>query len=273
MSNSSILSGGWDSPTSVDRNNIVFEGKNKNYGAYVLRNEYAKKVNLAVLLALSSFLIAVMSPHIIRLLSPPEEIVDAPKVVKKVTKLDQPPPMEDKPIPPQIQAPDLKQVKFTPPVIKPDEEVTEDAPTMEELKTAVVGSSNVDGAEVTIDVQDQVVNNIIEDKEEEQKPVLIAEVMPLFPGGEEAMMEYIRKNYRYPQIARENGIEGTVHVQFVVATDGDVKDVSILRGIHPACDQEAVRVVRSLPRFKPGKQGGKPVPVIFNIPVNLTLGN
>ncbi len=261
----------WASPISKDRNDIVFEERNKSYGAYVIRNEYSKNVNKAAFLAISLFLLGLLSPFIINLIKGQEEVIDVPVVIQKVTKLDQPPPLEDKPIPPQIQAPDLKQVKFTPPVIKPDDQVTEEAPTMEELKTAVVGTQNVEGAEVTIDVKDQVVNTIIE--KEDTKPFLIVEQMPEFPGGESEMYKYIYKNYKYPAIARENGIEGKIYIQFVVNATGHVQDVQILRGLHPSCDLEAVRVIKGMPSFKPGKQAGKAVPVQYSIPLSLTLSN
>lgn len=99
----------------------------------------------------------------------------------------------------------------------------------------------------------------------------IVESMPDFPGGDEARMTYLRDNIKYPQIARESSISGTVYVTFVVEKDGRVTDIKILRGIGGGCDEEAVRVIKSMPRWNPGKQRGKPVRVQFNMPIKFSL--
>jgi protein TonB len=95
--------------------------------------------------------------------------------------------------------------------------------------------------------------------------------MPEFPGGEEKLFEYLGKNIKYPSMARENGITGTVYVTFVVEGNGEISDVKKLRGIGGGCDEEAVRVVRSMPAWKPGKQNSKPVRVQYNLPIKFTL--
>jgi len=95
--------------------------------------------------------------------------------------------------------------------------------------------------------------------------------MPSFPGGEAARMKFLQENINYPQMARESGIQGTVYVTFVVEPSGAVSDVRILRGIGGGCDEEAVRVVQSMPEWFPGKQLGKAVRVQFNMPIKFTL--
>ena len=95
--------------------------------------------------------------------------------------------------------------------------------------------------------------------------------MPSFPGGEQKLLEYVAKNTKYPQIARESGIQGRVFIGFVVETDGSISNVKVLRGIGGGCDEEAVRVIKSLPKWKPGKQRGKAVRVSYQIPVNFKL--
>jgi protein TonB len=96
--------------------------------------------------------------------------------------------------------------------------------------------------------------------------------MPEFPGGGEgALIAYIAKNTKYPPMARENNIEGTVFISFVVEKDGSVSDVKILRGIGGGCDEEAKRVIKNLPNFAPGRQNGRPVRVQFNVPVKFKL--
>ena len=97
------------------------------------------------------------------------------------------------------------------------------------------------------------------------------EEMPAYPGGDAKLMEYVAKNIKYPQIARETGIQGRVFVGFVVEPDGSVSNVKVLRGIGGGCDEEAMRVVKSMPKWKPGKQRGKAVRVSYMLPVNFKL--
>jgi protein TonB len=105
----------------------------------------------------------------------------------------------------------------------------------------------------------------------EQEIFTVVEDQPSFPGGESARMQYLQKNIEYPQMARESGIEGTVFVTFVVETDGTVTQVRILRGIGGGCDEEALRVVRNMPKWNPGKQRGRSVRVQFNMPIRFKL--
>jgi protein TonB len=112
--------------------------------------------------------------------------------------------------------------------------------------------------------------------EEEPAPVAeeiftFVEEYPEFPGGDKALREYILNNIKYPEVARTSGITGTVYVQFVVEKDGSISDVKVVRGIGGGCDEEAVRVVKSMPRWKPGKQRGQPVRVYFTLPIEFKL--
>lgn len=100
---------------------------------------------------------------------------------------------------------------------------------------------------------------------------LIPEEMPEFPGGESALLYFLSQNVKYPSLASDNGIYGKVIVNFVVNKDGSISDAKILRGVDPSLDKEALRVVYSLPKWKPGKQGGKPVRVSFSVPINFVL--
>lgn len=110
-----------------------------------------------------------------------------------------------------------------------------------------------------------------EEEVEESEIFVVVEDMPEFPGGETALRSYINKNVNYPVIAAENGIQGKVYVRFVVDKDGSVTNAEIARGIDPSLDQEALRVVRTLPKWKPGKQRGKPVRVSYTVPINFQL--
>ncbi|NOR88111.1 MAG: TonB family protein [Bacteroidales bacterium] len=110
-----------------------------------------------------------------------------------------------------------------------------------------------------------------EDDIEEEQIFLVVEEMPSFPGGEQEMYRYIGKNIDYPRMAKESGISGRVFVTFVVEKNGSVTDVKILRGIGGGCDEEAVRVIKSMPTWKAGKQRGKPVRVQYRMPIKFTL--
>lgn len=99
----------------------------------------------------------------------------------------------------------------------------------------------------------------------------IVEEQPGFPGGEAALMEYLKNNIKYPQLARESNIQGTVFVTFVVEPNGSISNVKVLRGIGGGCDDEAIRVVKNMPSWSPGKQRGKPVRVQFNLPIRFIL--
>jgi len=99
----------------------------------------------------------------------------------------------------------------------------------------------------------------------------VVEESPSFPGGDAARIKFLQENIKYPQIARESSIQGTVYVTFVVERTGKVTDVRVLRGIGGGCDEEAVRVIKAMPNWQPGKQRGKPVRVQFNMPIKFTL--
>ncbi|MBL7789460.1 MAG: energy transducer TonB [Chitinophagales bacterium] len=107
------------------------------------------------------------------------------------------------------------------------------------------------------------------DKSEE--PYVFAEQMPEFPGGDNALMAFLQKNIKYPVKALKNNIQGVVMVNFVVHSDGSILKVKVTKGIGGGCDEEAVRVIKKMPKWKPGKQAGKNVAVYFDVPINFTI--
>ena len=143
-------------------------------------------------------------------------------------------------------------------------EIVQDDVEVEDIEI----NAEVDQTEV---IEEYVAPEIEEEEVVEQEIFQIVEEMPSFPGGDAKMLEYVAKNVKYPQIARESGIQGRVFVNFVVEPDGSVSNVKVLRGIGGGCDEEAVRVVKSMPKWRPGKQRGKAVRVSFNLPVNFKL--
>lgn len=116
-----------------------------------------------------------------------------------------------------------------------------------------------------------VATQVAEEEVAEAEIFTVVEDAPAYPGGDEARIRFLQENIKYPQMARESGIQGTVYVTFVVERNGSVTDVRVLRGIGGGCDEEAIRVIQAMPRWNPGKQRGKPVRVQFNMPIKFTL--
>lgn len=248
---------------------IVFENRNKDYGAYVLRTIYGKNVVSGTIVTLIVMALIVLSPKIAEMFKSEEVVEKAPPRKLVYTELSAPPPIDKpKPPPPQVQLPKLQKViKFVPPkVVK--EEVVEEVPTIEEIKQNEVAAVEVEGP--TEVVFEEPVEEVVV-VEDENKIFTVVEQQPEFEGGYEAMMNFIRKNMRYPASARRMGIEGTVYVSFVVSKDGSISEVQVVRGISADCDKEAMRVVSMMPPWKPGRQNGKPVFVRFVLPIKFKL--
>lgn len=128
----------------------------------------------------------------------------------------------------------------------------------------------IEDMEVDEDTEIEFIEEVEEEYVEEQIFTIVEE-MPSFPGGDAALMRYLGKNIKYPAIAKDAGIQGTVYVTFVVDEKGDVRDVKVLRSIGGGCDEEAIRVVENMPSWAPGKQRGKSVKVQYNLPIRFTL--
>lgn len=258
------------SNVTVERwEDIVFENRNKAYGAYLLRTLYTKNVVLGVVITFVFIVLVFYSPDIIALFKGEEVVEKAPPRKLVYTELSAPPPIDKpKPPPPQVQIPKLQKViKFVPPkVVK--EEVVEEIPTIEEIKQNEVAAVEVEGP-TEIVFEEPVAEVVV--AEDENKIFTVVEQQPEFQGGYEAMMNFIRKNMRYPASARRMGVDGTVYVSFVVSKDGSISEVKTIRGISADCDQEAMRVVSMMPAWRPGKQNGKPVFVRFVLPIKFKL--
>ncbi len=258
----------WSNAVNPERTEIVFEGRNKEYGGYVLRNKYQKRIVLALLVSVVGIVIAFTIPMLMSYLSN-LKLSNETKITDSVT-LEEPPPIDKAtpPPPPVIPPPPVQQtIKFTPPKVVKDEEVQEPPPTQEEVKETQVSTANQEGSKDVVDVPD---NPVVGDPDE-GKVFMVVEEQASFPGGEAKLAEYLGKNIKYPAIARENGISGRVYINFIVGKDGKVRDTKLLRGIGGGCDEEALRVVRSMPDWKPGRQNGRNVDVYVNVPVVFTL--
>jgi protein TonB len=256
----------WDDAVNQERAELVFENRNKEYGAYQIRKKYEKRIVSALLYTIGGIVLIIAVPVIMRLISGLE--IGKKQVVSEEVNLAEPPPIDKAtpPPPPVIPPPPVVQtIKFTPPkVVK--EDVQEPPPTQEEMKDVQISTETHEG-EKTVDLPPE--NPVVD--VDEGKVFTIVEEMPTFPGGEEKLLEYLQKNIKYPPVARENGIMGVVYVTFVVDKDGKIKDAKTLRGIGGGCDEEALRVIKTMPQWKPGKQNGRAVQVQYNVPVRFSL--
>lgn len=154
-----------------------------------------------------------------------------------------------------------------PPSISTEIEIVEDTKVIENEVEI-----NVEADEKTV-IQEYIAPVFVEEAVVEEEIFQIVEEMPAYPGGDEARMSYLSKNLKYPVLAMESGIQGTVYIGFVVEKDGSVTDVKVARGIGGGCDEEAVRVVKAMPKWTPGKQRGKSVRVRYSVPIRFSLGN
>lgn len=262
---------------------IVFSGRNQSYGGFLLRRLYDKHMSRAMIIGILLFILAMCSPYIVQMVTGmfAEEVEEI--VMKEIT-LAEPPPIDPKkqppPPPPKLDPPPIKdQIKFVPPIVKKDIEVQEEEPpppTVAELKDVVIATETKKGEddgidESLIDDAPPGIAEVIEEEPKEEVPFNVVEQMPEFPDGQEAMLKYVYSQMKYPAIARENGIQGQVVIRFVVSKTGELQNIHVARGIGGGCDEEALRVVRSMPKWKPGKQGGRAVPVTFTLPIKFSL--
>ena len=276
MSKIDLISSDW-----VD---LVFEGRNKAYGAYRLRKSTTKR-NILAMVAVVILLIVAFIILTVKNFVDEQRAKVAMTQVAELTNYDQPKKkaeVKQKKVevePERVVERVKSSIKFTAPVIKKDEEVKpdEELKTQDELmstKTAI-GTFDVKGNDDAngeiLKAKDVIAEPEPPKHEEENKVFDIVEQQPLFPGGPAALMKYLSENTKYPVVAQENGVQGRVTVQFVVEKDGSISDVHVLRGVDPSLDREAVRVVKSMPRWTPGKQNGITVRVNYRVPVLFRL--
>jgi protein TonB len=278
--------------SSKEWTDIIFEGKNKEFGAYQLRSHSDGRHNRAVLYTLIGLVVVLVGSYFIgmyndyrrelheaelraqleqQLAQMAAEEAQQQEEEEQIEAVQEPEP--EQALPEEI----LNTIKDTEIAIAADNEVTEDITSKDEVKesTAAAGASTFDkGTDDLTVVREHKEEVIVEEKKPEpvkEEVFTAVEQMPQYPGGEAELLKYIATHIKYPTMAAENNIQGRVVVKFVVKKDGHVGDVVVLRGKDPDLDKEAVRVVKTLPRFIPGKMNGQAVAVWYTLPINFKL--
>jgi protein TonB len=275
MAKIDLIDNGW-----VD---LVFEGKNHAYGAYQLRKDTGKRNLMAILVmfaigvAIAAFVAikGVVENAMKQDVAIEADVELAKLAEKKEAKVEK----KEEPKIEKIEVEKVKSsVKFVPPVIKKDDEVKpeEELKSQEELNktNTAIGAFDVKGndeAAGEVLKAKEVIAQPEPPKEEETKVFDVVEQMPSFPGGPSALMQFLSSNIKYPVVAEENGVQGRVVCTFVVERDGSITDVRVIKSVDPSLDKEAVRVVKSMPKWIPGKQNGSAVRVKYTVPVTFRL--
>lgn len=261
---------------------IVFQNRNKSYGAYSLRIDYQNVIKKSLLIGISIFVLAVLTPMLwakveskigreviatvikVDISEPPKEI--------EPPKIETPPPVEPEP---EVRS----QIRYTEPKIVDDSKPTELPPDQDDLNKAInIGTQNVVGVDEPIPTEDpdaikatQPEMPVAVESAEKDKVFISVEQNPEFAGGMNALLKFLQKNLRYPTPAVNANVGGKVYMQFVVGQDGNISKVDVLKGIGFGCDEEAQRVVKLMPKWSPGRQSGRAVAVKFTLPISFQL--
>ncbi|MDR1742923.1 MAG: TonB family protein [Dysgonamonadaceae bacterium] len=263
---------------------MVFGERNQKYGAYRLRQSSSKRHLVALIIVLTLVILIALLPKLYGVVQsltkqdlgkmdemieltniPIEEQVPEENIIKK----------EIAPPPPPLKS----TIQLVPPVIAKDEEVADDDKykTQEEVQESnlQISVADVKGTDDKhgVDIADLEKNKVVVEEKKEEEIFTIVENQPEFPGGDAARVKFLNDNIKYPVVAAENGIQGRVTCNFVVERDGSITDVQVVRGVDPSLDKEAVRVIKSMPKWIPGKQRGQPVRVRFTLPIQFRLAN
>lgn len=265
---------------------LMFENRNKEYGAYVLRRQTTARNIKSIITVLILFALVMVymvaknayddyqakhqaQTQVTELTALQEQKKEAKVERKEIVKQEK---IE------QVVEKVKSSIKFTAPIIKKDDEVRpeDEMKSQDEIMNSkvAVGFANVIGNDENGEVlkaKEALVTEPVKPKEEENKVFDVVEQMPSFPGGMAALMAYLQKSIKYPPVAEENGIQGRVVCTFVVERDGSVTDVRVAKSVDPSLDKEAVRVVSAMPRWIPGKQNGQSVRVKYTLPVTFRL--
>ena len=278
MAKIDLISGAWT--------DLVFENRNQAYGAYALRKGTGKRNLIAIIAVILLAIACQIGLTLKNIADEREKQRIALQEAMEMTKLEQQkkePEVKRKEVVKQENVEKVVEkvkssIKFTAPVIKKDNEVRPEdmMKSQDEILSTntAIGAFDVKGndeAGEVLKAKEVIATEPVKPKEEENKVFDVVEQMPSFPGGQGALMNYLNSNIKYPVIAEENGIQGRVVVQFVVGKDGSISNVHVVKSVDPSLDKEAVRVVKNMPRWIPGKQNGQSVTVRYTLPVTFRL--
>ncbi|GAB3808472.1 energy transducer TonB [Spirosoma humi] len=266
-------------PVSLTYDDIIFQTRNRAYGAFDLRKQYRPTLSRALGLGVVLFLGSLSAPTLYARFWP-QALVSHDQSMQEVTltKLAEPPVEPPISLPPET-APAVNTVRNLPPVVMPEADVVEESlpPTTDQLKEATSGTETAQGTgDVDVIAAPEasaptVTEKALEVETRTEAPFVVVEQQPEYPGGLDALRAFLGKNLNYPRAAAAAGVFGRVYVSFVVNTDGSLTDIQVLKGIGFGCDEEAVRVMQKMPRWWPGKQSGHTVRVKYNLPISFTL--
>lgn len=274
--------------TSQEWRDLVFEGKNKDFGAYKLRESSVARHTKAIVWVLIwlAIILVLLILSVSGVFSKPEEEQITTATVQEVVsyeeaeeEIEEEEEQFQMPEPEEVVAPEevANQQRITELLIVEDDKLEEEkqVKNTEEVMENEAAAGALDITEGTNDLNKTIIKDevIAEPKVEDEQPMNIAmvEQKPEFPGGEAAMYKYLGDNIVYPSAASEEGIQGRVVVEFVVGKDGSITNVKVVRPRHPALDKEAVRVIKSMPKWIPGRNNGQPVKVTYTLPVTFKL--
>ncbi len=267
---------------NTDLLDIIFEGRNKQYGAYYLRKIYEKHLLRALLIGGSLILLGFAAPLIYKGIASaltPATVKTEVAMTDIEIPVDAPPPPPPPPPPNEPPPPPKNTIQYVPPKVEEDKKVVEETPPPAQDKiTEDVATKTEKG---TGEKETPKEEPIGEGPKEEPKAAPVednsvtenaaVEQPAEFPGGTTELMKWLSSNVKYPAIARENNIQGKVVVKFIVEKDGSVSNVTVLKKVHELLDAEAVRLTKAMPTWKSGKQGGKSVRCYFTLPVKFQL--
>lgn len=262
---------------STNWTEIIFENKNKIYGAYDLRKIYAKNVANAYLSSVIFILLLIFSPEIFERISGkkiiftlrPNDPIILSQIVSKIE------------IPKMVTMPySNPQASKTDKIISPQivERPADDNTDISDISSLIDGNQTDSHLNAlsgdTIGTENNLVSDLGSTNWGEGKPPGIVEIMPSFPGGEAALMQYLNLNINYPPVELNNEIQGKVYMTFVVDKEGKITNINSLREVlgGKGLTEEAIRVIASMPKWNPGKQNGKAVDVQFNLPIKFSIG-
>lgn len=285
--------------SSKEWTDLIFEGKNKEFGAYALRQASDRRHNLAVIYVIAGLALILIFAWLYGMYKADKERAENERIAELIASIEQqqfdelqaeldipeeeenqmeqeeeiPEPEEEEALAEEI----LNTEKFTEFLVQKDEDVKEEVKSADEVKdtSTALGSVNFDQGTDDLNIVREHKNEVIVEEKapvvEETKVFTSVEQMPQFPGGEAELLKWISNHIKYPAIAMENNVQGKVVVQFVVTRDGSIGEVKIARGKDPDLDKEAMRVVKTLPKFIPGKMNGQAVNVWYTLPINFKL--